>query len=1305
MSDRYSWATSGVQGRGGRAAERMDWTLGRALAPEGAPLPPGDGAAPVGGGGGGAGAGAWPRPTGSDALWQSVGPTATVRGAVDSDVRVAGRVNGIAVSPDGTRAYAVSALGGLWYSENGGISWEPIGAWRTSDQATLRASSHTLSGGAVHVYWGVDAGDDEVWLGTGEPVPATSRDRGYVGAYGGVGILHKTGPVVAARQNRLADPWDAPPQAIDRLAAAGAPAYAGLRGQGVFAFANDPATADLDAPRRLLAATTAGLHRHDPLAAAGTEWSLVPVAAWEALRPGISARAFVTDVAWLPATARHAARVWVCVVDKTVAGLTGLWVGTGGGPLAKVALPGLPALPAGKMRLTLAAHPNHPDLLYVLGSGPSLWRIDGAPAVPPAPAPPAAPVAVSVASLPAQLFGSPGDQSEWDCSAAIDPNNSARVMIGGAAVRSRLLGIAGATIGAWAAALYQLTVTPTPGGAPGTFTSNYVAGESADPAWVGSEVHADVHAITWLRTPGGPQHVWVGCDGGVFRSEQDGVIGSFEARSAGMSVAEPGFVANNPLSPGPVLAGMQDNGPQLRIGEGVWRQASPHGDGGGVAFDPGTPGRFVVQATQSRWEDDIRTRVDPQRRGTGAAGDGSNYDLENRQTSFYANAAVIAQGGAGAAAATRLALGTDRVWFSTQWGVVGSWVTLPTTTDPRAADNPAPAALVQDRLLPTGASPWGSTAIAPGIRALRWQTPLRLLAVTRGTVHALTDPGAPGAWGRTPVATRQAVPGGGVPAAVPAPAPIAGALPGFGEYNDLAVHDPVAGSFYLATSHPLEPLWWWDGARCHPTGLGSMAGGTRSPAYSVVTDLVTPTTATVYVGTTSGVWQGEFTAPAAAGSPPVWRWRQFCNGLPEAAAQDLAIGSWPRPGGAFPVRLLRVALQARGVFEVDLDAPSFEHTYLRVHPYDTRRILPAPLADPMAVAYRPRRTWGLDWAYERNRDHRDGAGNPRAHPDGTAITDMLWHASPDIVCRPAQVTPPVAGAPPQIAAPATLPWLVEPADRFWLWSLQTAIRALPAALAPDAAHVIPDGRWTGWWIERLRRIRTSLGLANVLPQGQATVDAALWNDPRVQAGFWATPWSGTPGEVDLAERVLGMATPRPGSVTGAAVRVASVSALRRRYKVDVCVHHRGLTPADGAQVAVTLLRMALPGAAAQWATRAAPPTAGLAAALDALPADTESVPAPNRLPGYVPPAPWSFADTARPARRPRTTTSAGQASVVTFDIDFRADLAGGPDFGDVLLLALVHRQSEPVTLPAGGIRAAVLGSSHAAARSVRVLPP
>jgi hypothetical protein len=58
----------------------------------------------------------------------------------------------------------------------------------------------------------------------------------------------------------------------------------------------------------------------------------------------------------------------------------------------------------------------------------------------------------------------------------------------------------------------------------------------------------------------------------------------------------------------------------------------------------------------------------------------------------------------------------------------------------------------------------------------------------------------------------------------------------------------------------------------------------------------------------------------------------------------------------------------------------------------------------------------------------------------------------------------------------------------------------------------------------------------------------------------------------------------------------------------------------------------------------------------------------------------------------------GDARVVSFDADFSAD----PLATDVLLLALVHRRAEPVTLPAGSLRDAVLASSHAAARSVRV---
>lgn len=227
-----------------------------------------------------------------------------------------------------------------------------------------------------------------------------------------------------------------------------------------------------------------------------------------------------------------------------------------------------------------------------------------------------------------------------------------------------------------------------------------------------------------------------------------------------------------------------------------------------------------------------------------------------------------------------------------------------------------------------------------------------------------------------------------------------------------------------------------------------------------------------------------------------------------------------------------------------------------------------------------------------------------------------------------------------------------------------------------------------------------MGLANPAPPRDVVVDDALWSDLRVQSGFWTAPWAdGGPTEADLVERVVGMATPRPASVNGDALLAASVAVMRRPYVVDVCVHHRGRSPAATADVAVTLLRTALPADPAAWAAAAAPDVAGLAAALDGLPADTQAGAAPNALPGWVPPAPWAFGDAARPARRPRTETTPGQASIVSFDADFGTVGAGT----DLLLLAVVHHRAEPITLRAGGIRAGVLGSSHAAARSVRAV--
>ena len=77
------------------------------------------------------------------------------------------------------------------------------------------------------------------------------------------------------------------------------------------------------------------------------------------------------------------------------------------------------------------------------------------------------------------------------------------------------------------------------------------------------------------------------------------------------------------------------------------------------------------------------------------------------------------------------------------------------------------------------------------------------------------------------------------------------------------------------------------------------------------------------------------------------------------------------------MRLLRAATQARGVWELDLSGPVAPRTYLRVHPYDSRRTTPTVLASP----FDPRMP--------------DPADATKTIP-----TDFSWHASPDIRIHP-----------------------------------------------------------------------------------------------------------------------------------------------------------------------------------------------------------------------------------------------------------------------------------------------------------------
>ena len=357
-------------------------------------------------------------------------------------------------------------------------------------------------------------------------------------------------------------------------------------------------------------------------------------------------------------------------------------------------------------------------------------------------------------------------------------------------------------------------------------------------------------------------------------------------------------------------------------------------------------------------------------------------------------------------------------------------------------------------------------------------------------------------------------------------------------------------------------------------------------------------------------------------------------------------------------------------------------TYLRVHHYDTARFSPVPMADPMFLTARPDREWTLDWALARNRDHRTGAAQPASHPDGTRPEELLWHASPDIRLRPAPGTP----YPP----PASLDWNEHspPADRFELWALQTAMHSVDD-------RVVPNGRWNPHFRRRVREVRAANGLTR---PDLARVDAALWNLPAIQTGFWADPWApGGPTEADLLERIVGMATPRAGGVRAGAQSAASVALPAGAARVDVAVHRRALVEASPSDVSVLLLRLPLPTGSApspgppDWAAIVPPALPGVEAAMDAVGAAGGPLPA-----GVTLPAGWDAPDTTTQIRRPTRPARTADAAVVTFEVAFA--------IGTWLLLAIVHDGPGTPDLPlAADLRDLVRRSPHVAARSVQVV--
>lgn len=101
---------------------------------------------------------------------------------------------------------------------------------------------------------------------------------------------------------------------------------------------------------------------------------------------------------------------------------------------------------------------------------------------------------------------------------------------------------------------------------------------------VGDSIHPDQHAIAF--EPGNPNMIYVGCDGGLFRSPDRGI--TWVSCNNGLVITEFEYLAQNFGSSRWVIGGTQDNGTERWTGSAVFTHVAD-GDGGACAVNRSDP--------------------------------------------------------------------------------------------------------------------------------------------------------------------------------------------------------------------------------------------------------------------------------------------------------------------------------------------------------------------------------------------------------------------------------------------------------------------------------------------------------------------------------------------------------------------------------------------------------------------------------------------------------------------------------------------------------------------------------------------
>ncbi len=375
----------------------------------------------------------------------------------------------------------------------------------------------------------------------------------------------------------------------------------------------------------------------------------------------------------------------------------------------------------------------------------------------------------------------------------------------------------------------------------------------------GTSIHPDEHAIAF--SPSDPNVVYVGCDGGIYRSPDGGT--TWQSLNRGLNITEIEFMAQHPQHEAWLLVGTQDNGTMRYQGAEIWYHISD-GDGGDVGVNGDVPyncfhtfyGMGVFRSSQGggwdTWPD----------APTGPPADASQDYPDGAL--FYppveVNGATVVQGG-------------RTIFISSDGGSRWDGIDLP---KPGNADNFASAIAIPN--------------------------PSRVYVGTlRGRIYRIDFDD--GAWS----------------------APVFLGEPVAGFIGDLLADPSNPNRIFVAyqSSATASHVFRSDNAGLNWTDAS--AGLPDIAANAIEIDPANPDT--LFVALDLGVYR---TTNAGAS------WTLFNNGLPNALVKDLVLHP--------QARLLRAGTQARGVWEMSIDAASMPDVdiYVRDSAVDTGRTTPSP---------------------------------------------------------------------------------------------------------------------------------------------------------------------------------------------------------------------------------------------------------------------------------------------------------------------------------------------------------------------------